>query len=137
MTRNFTLASQVEILLRTAICQAPGCTNPLVEGVEWDHTIPWAISKDRSPKNGQALCSACHAIKTNEESFGGKSDKTTIAKCKRLHEHHVNGKPVKGNIQGRKLEGGQKFQSRPFKQLYTLNTKYIHDLETGDANVSE
>ena len=101
MTRNFTLASQVEILLRTAICQADGCTNPLIEAVEWDHRIPWAISKDRSAKNGDALCPACHAKKTNKESFGGKSDKATIAKCKRVHRKHTGDIQPKGTIQGR------------------------------------
>lgn len=140
MTRNFTLASQVEILLRTAICQADGCTTPLSEGVEWDHTIPWAISKDRSAKNGQALCPSCHATKTNEVSHGGKSDKTNAAKCRRVYRKHTGDLKPKGNIQahvdpwpkGRGFNTGIEGKSK-----WTPNVKDINEPDTGDENVSE
>ena len=139
MTRNFTDKSKIEILLRTATCQAEGCNTPLADGVEWDHRIPWAISKDRSAKNGDALCPTCHAKKTNKESFGGKSDKSTIAKCKRVHRKHTGDIKPKGNIPKRKLEGGGAFPKRKFNSSYVPNIKYLDEPlpEIGDPNGNE
>lgn len=136
MTRNFTLTSKVEILLRTATCQAEGCNTPLADGVEWDHDIPWSISFDRSAKNGKALCPACHAKKTNEASHGGLSDKTMSAKCTRVHRKHIGDIKPKGNIQNRGFEKGI---HRPFRSNWQPNTKQIHEPlpEMGDPNVSE
>lgn len=141
MTRNFTLTSKVEILLRSAVCQAKGCDTPLCEGVEWDHIIPWSISKDRSAKNCQALCPACHAKKTNVVSHGGKSDKTTAAKCTRVHKKHTGEIKPKGNIQNQGFQkgAGGKLQGRKFKSDWKPNTKQLHEPlpERGGADVSE
>ena len=139
MTRNFTDKSKIEILLRTAICQAEGCVNPLIDGVEWDHRIPWAISKDRTAKNGDAICPACHAKKTNKESFGGKSDKTNIAKCKRVHKKHIGEIKPKGNIQNQGFQkgAGGKLPKRKLNPNWQPNTKWIDADHEGETDASE
>lgn len=123
MTRNFTDKSKIQIFLRTAICQAEGCNTPLADGVEWDHIDPWANSHDRTPENGQALCPACHKLKTNGPKHYSKgSDKSNQAAIKR---HQRGPKESKYNWPSRKLE------SKPFKTTWRPKTKYLDEPTEG------
>lgn len=66
----------VEAGLRCDAILAPG-------NVHYDHIIPWAISRDSTLANCQALCRAHHALKT------ARDDVPTIAKVKRQHRNHI------------------------------------------------
>jgi hypothetical protein len=47
---------------------------------EYDHDIPWAISRDSSFENCRCLCKKCHRTKTSDD------DMPTIAKVNRIEK---------------------------------------------------
>lgn len=64
------------------------CEAILLPGnVHFDHVIPFAISRDSSLENAQALCKAHHAIKT------ATIDIPTIAKVVRVADKHIGIRP--------------------------------------------
>lgn len=83
MTRQeFTCKQRLEIWTRAAgHCEA--CKAKLKVGSgQYDHIIPFEISRDSSVANAQLVCAPCHRGKTS------KSDAPTIAKVKRIHAKH-------------------------------------------------
>lgn len=64
--------------------------------MQYDHIIPWAISRDSSLENCQILCVRCHLGKT------GKKDAGDIAKVVRLDDRRMGIKPP-----GRKMPAGR------------------------------
>lgn len=73
--RNFTRPTKREALRRSGLlCEAVGamyglraaqrCNAPLSYGVEFDHVILDANSKDNSLENCAAVCKQCHKYKT-------------------------------------------------------------------------
>lgn len=44
------------------------CNSVLTHVFEIDHKIPWALCKSNEKNNLQALCSNCHALKTNKDN---------------------------------------------------------------------
>jgi len=73
--REFTVKTRKSALKRSGlICEAVGewyglpagqrCTRNLGDGVEYDHYILDANSKDNSPENCRAVCPKCHGWKT-------------------------------------------------------------------------
>ena len=93
MSRNeFTKATKREAWDRSGeVCEAVGdmyglpagerCTADLNFGVEYDHIILDANSKDRSLENCCACCPKCHHWKTNNV------DKQTAAKTRNQQDH--------------------------------------------------
>jgi len=76
--RQFTPFQRLETLERQGYACA-GCCETLVSGrTDFDHRVPWAVSRDSSSANCQALCSACHAFKTR------KFDQGRIREVKKL-----------------------------------------------------
>lgn len=68
------------------------CGADLARGVEYDHVILDANSKDNSLENCWALCPGCHRHKTNTH------DKKTAAKTVRQQDAH---RSIKGPKRGR------------------------------------
>ena len=54
------------------------CLCKIIGGAEYDHDIPWEISRDSSFENCRCLCKKCHRLKTSEKDAGD------IAKVKRI-----------------------------------------------------
>lgn len=82
MRQEFTRKQRLEIWTRAAgHCEGCGAKLKTGEG-EYDHVIPYEISRDTSVSNAALLCSPCHRGKTS------KSDAPTIAKVKRIHAKH-------------------------------------------------
>lgn len=82
MRQEFTRKQRLEIWTR-ANGHCEGCGAKLKVGSgEYDHVIPFEISRDSSVSNAQLLCGICHGTKT------AKSDAPTIAKVKRIHAKH-------------------------------------------------
>lgn len=86
--REFTTKTRKEALKRSGmVCEAVGswyglpdgqrCARNLGEGVEYDHLILDANSKDNSLENCRAVCPACHRWKTSNR------DVPTAAETKR------------------------------------------------------
>lgn len=96
MRQEFTRKQRLEIWTRAA-GKCEGCGAKLKTGSgEYDHIIPFEISRDSSAANGQLLCGICHGTKT------AKSDAPTIAKVKRIHaKHHGIWPPSRAKIQSR------------------------------------
>jgi len=103
MSRNeFTKAVKRDALRRAGmLCEAVGawygldvgkrCNAPLGKGVEYDHIILDANSKDNSLENCAAVCIPCHRLKT------AKHDVPLAAKTKRQADARYVAKPA-GNI---------------------------------------
>lgn len=110
MTRaNFTKPVKREALKRSGgLCEAVGgwygldlgkrCNAPLAYGVEFDHIILDANSKDNSLDNCAAVCLTCHRYKT------AKIDVPTAAKTLRQQDKALG---IRSNK--------SRWPSRPFK----------------------
>jgi hypothetical protein len=96
--REFTAKTRKQALKRSGfICEATGawyglpdgqrCTRNLGEGVEYDHLILDANSKDNSLENCRAVCPKCHGWKT------ANRDTPTAAKTVRQQFMGMNTKP--------------------------------------------
>lgn len=85
------------------------CHCKIMGGADYDHDIPWEISRDSSFENCRCLCKKCHRLKTSEKDAGD------IAKVKRVEAKHI------GAVRAKK-----KIQSRGFKQ-FKSNTKYVNE----------
>jgi 5-methylcytosine-specific restriction enzyme A len=60
------------------------CTAPLAGGgINYDHVVPWELSRDSSLGNAQVLCKTCHGLKTHQ------IDLPTIAKAGRQHDRAI------------------------------------------------
>jgi len=78
------------------------CTAMLVTGhFDYDHIVPWAISRDSSISNCEVLCDACHDLKTPK-------DIGVIAKSNRARARHIGAQEPSRHP----LPGGRK---SPFK----------------------
>jgi 5-methylcytosine-specific restriction protein A len=63
--------------------------------VDYDHIICFAISRDSTLANAQALCKAHHAIKT------ARDDIPLIAKTRRQHQNHIGASRPAGTLRSR------------------------------------
>lgn len=83
---EFTKKVRVEAFVRAGgLCENPSCKAKLKVGeAEYDHRIPFYISRDSSIENCQVLCVPCH------RGPGAKTadDQRTIAKIKRVKMKH-------------------------------------------------
>lgn len=65
MEERFLRSHRREQILRSQGYRCAGCFSVLVPGqTDFDHRVPWSISKNSSDGNIHALCSGCHAFKT-------------------------------------------------------------------------
>ncbi len=112
--RNFTKPVKREALKRSGMhCEAVGkmyglpegkrCNAPLSYGVEFDHIILDANSKDNSLENCAAVCLPCHKYKT------AKHDIPLAAKTVRQQDKHRGIKRNKRPFPGGK---GSKFKRK-------------------------
>lgn len=63
---------------------------------EYDHVIPFALTRDTSVENGQLLCKVCHSGKTH------KTDRPSISKAERMAAKHAGTwPPSKAKLQSR------------------------------------
>lgn len=125
MTRaNFTKPVKREALKRSGgLCEATGgwyglepgkrCNAPLSYGVEFDHIILDANSKDNSLDNCAAVCIACHKHKT------AKIDVPTAAKTVRQRDKALG---IRGNK--------QKIPSRPMQSRGFARPRAMTDPDT-------
>ncbi len=92
--REFSKATKREALRRSGmLCEAAGkmyglpegkrCNAPLSHGVEFDHVILDANSKDNSLENCASVCMRCHRYKTT------KHDIPVAAKTLRQQDKHL------------------------------------------------
>ncbi len=102
--REFTSKTRKQALKRSGgICEAQGswygldgrCSNSLAYGVEYDHIILDANSKDNSLENCAAVCIRCHDHKT------------------RHHDTPLAAKTVAQSLMGKKTRVKTKIASRP------------------------
>lgn len=100
-----------------------------VEAKELDHIDCDMFGGEPTLENAAYLCTGCHKIKTKADQAARKTRNKHAPRKDR---------PKSGWFSGpkRKLEGGQKFPPRPFKDNWISNTKFIREPE-GDGNVSE
>lgn len=107
MRREFSSKTRKESLKRSGmICEAIGawyglgagmrCVNPLALGVEYDHIILDANSKDNSLENCAAVCIPCHRFKSAN------------------HDTPTAAKTVAQSLMGMKTRPKQTIQSAPF-----------------------
>ena len=83
--RSLSLSDKVEVLLRQAKCAHCGIGLAWPVTIEWDHIHALARGGADDARNIQALCTPCHARKTNGLPATTRgSDKAEIAKTKRL-----------------------------------------------------
>jgi 5-methylcytosine-specific restriction endonuclease McrA len=93
MRAEFTKSTKREALKRSGLlCEAVGtmyglhagqrCNAPFSNGVEFDHIVLDANSKDNSLENCAAVCMPCHRWKTR------KHDTPMAAKTVRLQDNH-------------------------------------------------
>lgn len=80
---EFTKKQRADIWLRAAgYCE--GCKAKLKVGEgEYDHVIPFALTRDTSIANGQLLCRVCHSGKTHQ------ADRPRISKAERQRAKHL------------------------------------------------
>jgi len=79
---EFTKKQRAEIWLRAA-GHCEGCSAKLKVGEgDYDHIIPFELSRDTSVTNGQLLCRVCHSAKTHSR------DRKDIAKVHRMEAKH-------------------------------------------------
>jgi len=102
---NFSKPTKRQALARSGgMCEASGsfyglpdgrrCNAPLAYGVEYDHLILDANSKDNSLENCRAVCPKCHSWKTNNV------DKQTAAKTVRQQDRDRGIVKPKGDLRG-------------------------------------
>lgn len=79
---EFSKKQRIAIWTRAA-GHCEGCAAKLKVGEgEYDHVIPFALTRDTSVENGQLLCKVCHSGKTH------KTDRPTISKAERIAAKH-------------------------------------------------
>jgi len=84
MRLEFSRKQRDNIRKRAAGC-CEGCKAVLKVGEgEYDHVIPFALTRDTSVENGQLLCKVCHSGKTHQE------DRPRISKAERQRAKHLN-----------------------------------------------
>lgn len=65
MEDRFLRRHRREEILRAQGYRCAGCSSVLVPGqTDFDHRVPWSLSKNSSDSNMHALCAGCHAYKT-------------------------------------------------------------------------
>ncbi len=93
------------------------CNVSLANGVEFDHLILDANSKDNSLENCRAVCPKCHAWKTNNV------DKQTAAKTVRQQDRATGVVKPKGQIANRGFAPSEKKrepkQALPPRRMFT------------------
>lgn len=83
MRVEFNKKQRIAIWTRAA-GHCEGCTAKLKVGEgEYDHRIPYALTRDTSVENGQLLCKVCHGHKTH------KADRPNISKAERMAAKHA------------------------------------------------
>lgn len=134
--KEFNKKTKQEALRRSGmICEAFGkmyglpagkrCANSLGDGVNYDHIVMDALSKDNSLDNCAAVCVKCHRWKT------AKHDVPANSKAKRIDEKRTGLRSPKAKIHSpgfAKAEKAPKPASKkdalpplPPRQLYTSN----------------
>ncbi len=107
MPRNFSIKVKREALYRAnSRCEATGglyglpdgvrCESNLGYGVEFDHYILWANSRDSSLDNCLAVCPRCHKFKT------AKHDTPKAAKTVRQRDKHSGIRSARAVMPGSK-----------------------------------
>ncbi len=110
MSRYFDKPTKREALKRSGgRCEAVGplyglpegvrCNADLAYGVEFDHLILWANSRDSSLENCVCACPDCHAYKTR------KHDTPKAAKTQRQQDKHNGIKRTRNPMPGSKASG--------------------------------
>lgn len=140
MRREFTKATKRAALARSnGNCEAVGvwyglepgrrCGASLSGGVEFDHIILDANSKDNSLENCAAVCLPCHRHKT------AKHDTPTAAKTLRQQDRALGIKAATRPIQSRGFPKAEKQASAPMKQplsrLPEMGRRFVKIEETG------
>lgn len=117
--REFSKETKRAALQRSGqLCEAIGgmyglqaaqrCNAPLAYGVEFDHIVLDANSKDNSLENCAAVCVRCHKHKT------AKHDTPMAAKTVRMQDKHKGiRQPSSHPIPGSKASGWKKPFNRP------------------------
>ena len=82
-----------------------GCDEPLTDVWHIDHIIPLALNGEHAPANWQAMCEACHSLKT-------KLDVARIAKSKRQRRLVEDVEPSKRPVKSRGFQGWRKFNGQ-------------------------
>ncbi len=119
---NFSKSTKRQALARSCgLCEASGafygldevkrCNAPLSAGVEFDHLILDANSKDSSLENCRAVCPKCHSWKTNNV------DKQTAAKTVRQQDRARGVVKPKGELQSRGFAPSSKPAREPKQAL--------------------
>jgi hypothetical protein len=107
MTRIFSKPIKRAALKRSGQrCEAEGelyglpqgvrCSADLAYGVEFDHSILWANSRDSSLDNCLAVCPSCHRFKT------AKHDTPLAAKTVRQRDKHAGLRETRNPLPGSK-----------------------------------
>lgn len=93
---EFTKQQRIAIWTRAA-GHCEGCKAKLKTGEgEYDHVIPFALTRDTSVENGQLLCRVCHSGKTHG------ADRPRISKAERQRAKHLGIWPAsKAKMQSR------------------------------------
>jgi hypothetical protein len=123
MRREFSTKTRKAALLRSGKrCEASGswyglpdgqrCTNDLSLGVQYDHLILDANSKDNSLENCRAVCPKCHGWKTRHR------DTPTAAKTVRQQLMGMKTKPKRGFPPVAKAPKPSSKPALPPRQLY-------------------
>ncbi len=127
--REFTQKTKKLALKRSGmVCEAVGamyglpegqrCRTSLSDGVEFDHIVLDANSKDNSIENCAAACIKCHRWKTQHH------DIPLAARTVRIMEKHIGLKRPKQSIQSPGFAKSEKAASRspkpsiPYRPLY-------------------
>lgn len=116
--REFTKVTKRKALARSGgLCEAIGiwygleagkrCNSPLSAGVEFDHIILDANSKDNSLENCAAVCARCHSRKTR------KHDTPTAAKTLRQQDRDKGISRPAGNLKGPGFPKAPKAPAKP------------------------
>lgn len=113
---EFTRATRRDALKRAGsppLCEATGsrygyedghrCNTPLAHGVEFDHYIPFELSRDSSLENARAICPRCH-------KFATPNDIRTIRKSDRVRDK--NNGTFKPSPRGFRRPVGSKYDWR-------------------------
>jgi 5-methylcytosine-specific restriction endonuclease McrA len=95
------------------------CNSPLLAGVEFDHIVLDANSKDNSLENCAAACIKCHRWKT------AKHDTPMAAKTVRMQDkaNHIRKAPVKP-MRGPSFPSTEKAESRSSKAMPPRRSLY-------------
>jgi hypothetical protein len=129
--REFTKKTMREVLKRSGmLCEAVGtmygleaarrCNAPLSTGVEFDHIVLDANSKDNSIENCAAVCIKCHRWKTSHHDIP-MAAKTVRMQDKALGIKARASQPIRGAgfPKSPKAERATSKQTLPPRALYT------------------